>query len=168
MHEPLAAAENAALLLERFRSTGAPVIHVRNEAVHRGATFLVAGTEGTQFHPLVEPRAGEIVVTKHYPNSFRETNLQRVLEECSVEKLVVAGKMTHMCVSTTVRAAWDAGWSMTLVADACATRSLEYGGVEVGAEQVHLAHVAALERFARLSQTDSLLQEESASFGLPV
>ncbi len=115
---PEAAAERAAALLGAFRDRGLPVIHVRHESLEADAGFLAAGTEGAQLHPAVAPAGDEIVVVKHHPNAFLETDLEGHLAAGS--SLVVAGMMTSMCVDATVRAASDLGYSVTVAGDACA------------------------------------------------
>jgi len=146
-----AAAARAGQLLRSFRQRGRPVFHVQHLAARPEATFFLPGTTGAQIHPEVTPQGDEPVFQKHYPNSFRETGLLAALRERGIEKLLVAGMMTHMCVDTTVRAAFDLGISCTLAADACATRALEFGGVTVPAEQVQAAYLAALNTvFARV------------------
>ena len=109
-----------------------------------GATFFIPDTAGAEIHPLVAPAPGEAVVTKHFPNSFRETELLSLLRRQGVERLVIGGMMTHMCVDATVRAAFDFGFACTVIADACATRQLSYDGAEVPAPHVHAAFLAAL------------------------
>ena len=52
--------------------------------------------------------------------------------------------MSHMCIDTTVRAAFDLGYRCQVAADACATRDLEFGGRRVAADDVHAAYMAAL------------------------
>jgi nicotinamidase-related amidase len=50
----------------------------------------------------LEPLAGEKVFQKHFPNSFRETPLQETARKQDVDRLVIAGAMTQMCVDATV------------------------------------------------------------------
>src|SRR6476619_7473634 len=69
------AAENARRLLEHFRSTGRPTFHIQHTWEDPAAPFFVAGTTGAAIHDSVAPRAGEPVVVKHFPNSFRESTL---------------------------------------------------------------------------------------------
>ncbi|MNE78869.1 Streptothricin hydrolase [compost metagenome] len=88
--------------------------------------------------------AGEPVVLKNYPNSFRDTNLKALLEEGGVEEVVLVGAMSHMCIDATSRAAADLGYKTLVVHDACATRDLEFDGMTVPAAQVHAALMAAL------------------------
>ena len=138
------AAKKAAFVLGRFRAAKQPVVHVRHESVQPGATFFLPGTEGTEIHPLVAPLPGETVISKHDHNSFRHTGLMAVLQRCSATRLTMCGMMTHMCVDTGVRAAFDLGFDCRLVGDACATRDLEYDGRTVAAADVQAAYLAAL------------------------
>lgn len=139
-----AACAVAAGVLARYRAAGLPVVHIRHEAIRPGATFFLPGTKGAAFHPAVAPQKGEAVVLKHYPNSFRETNLLDVLRGLGVESLTVCGMMTNMCVDAGVRAAVDLGFSCRVVSDACAARDLAHGGVSVAAAEVNAAFLAAL------------------------
>ena len=142
-----AAAANASSVLVNYRKSKLPVIHVRHLSVRPGATFFIPGTRGADIHESVRPLAGETVVEKNFPNSFRGTGLQELLEKQGIKNLVVAGMMTHMCVDASVRHAADLGYKVTLLADACATRAQSYGGEKVPARQVHTAFLAALNGF---------------------
>jgi Amidases related to nicotinamidase len=138
------AAERAAFVLGRFRAARMPVVHVRHESVQPGATFFLPGTEGAEIHPLVAPLPGETVIGKHDHNSFRHTGLMAVLQRFTATRLTICGMMTHMCVDTGVRAAFDLGFPCRLVADACATRDLMHGGRVVPAADVQAAYMASL------------------------
>ncbi|WP_223749162.1 cysteine hydrolase family protein [Myxococcus sp. XM-1-1-1] len=153
-----AAATQARAALDHFRQHRLPVIHVRHISVQPGATFFLPNTPGSETHPLVAPRPDERVILKHYPNSFRETDLQKQLGALGIKHLVVTGMMTLMCVDTTVRAAADLGYSVTVLHDACAARALELNGVSVPAPQVHAAFLAALGMaYAKLEGTSDFL-----------
>jgi len=155
---PVEAARNAGRLLERARSLGRPVFHVRHLAAP-DAPFFRPGTEGSEIHEAVRPRAGEPVVEKRFPNAFRETDLLARLRQTGAERLVVAGMMTHMCVDATVRAAADLGFAVTLAADACATKALVFGEVSVPAAQVQAAFLAALaSAYAEVRPADQILE----------
>jgi nicotinamidase-related amidase len=138
------AGRKAAEVLSAFRSSGWPVVHVRHESVKPGASFFLPGTAGAEIHESVRPLPGEVVATKHTPNSFRETGLKERLESLAVGRLVIAGMMTHMCVDATTRAAFDFGFECTVLSDACATRDLTFDGRTVAAADVHTAFLAAL------------------------
>jgi nicotinamidase-related amidase len=153
-----AAAANAARLLAVFRARGLPAFHVRHLSVRPGATFFVPGTPGAEIHPSVAPRAGEPLVEKSFPNSFRGTDLEQRLRAASVDGLVIAGAMSHMCIDATARAAFDHGFKCTVVEDACATRALEFGGRSLPARDVHAAFMAALAApYAKITSTDACL-----------
>jgi nicotinamidase-related amidase len=152
-----AAGKNAANAINRFRERKLPIFHVRHLSVRPGATFFLPGTPGAEIHPSVVPAAGETVIEKNFPNSFRNTDLEKRLKESGVKNLVIAGMMTHMCVDASVRHAADLGYKVTLLGDACATRAQSYGGETVPARQVHAAFLAALNGFyAKVVQTHEL------------
>jgi len=100
----------------------------------------------------------EPVITKHFPNPFRETALLPRLRDARVGRLAVAGMMTHMCLAAGVRAAADLGFECMVAADACATRALAWSGVAVPAASVHAAFLAALDgAYARVMPVEALI-----------
>jgi nicotinamidase-related amidase len=131
-------------LLHIFRQKSLPVIHVQHISTRQGATFFLPDTKGVQIHESVAPIDGEIVFQKNFPNSFRETPLRDYLHRQQITQLVIAGMMTHMCIDTTTRAAADLGFQCLLAHDACAAKSLSFGGATVSAEHVQRAFLAAL------------------------
>jgi nicotinamidase-related amidase len=108
------------------------------------ATFMRPGTAGVEIHPLVAPAEGEAVLEKSEPNSFVGTSLESELRGNDVDDLVVVGMMTSMCVDSTVRAAAEMGFAVTVVHDACAAPDLEFAGEAVPGRSVHAAFIAAL------------------------
>lgn len=153
------AAAAAARLLDTFRKAGWPVFHIQHISVRPNATFFLPESPGVAIHPTVEPRAGEPVITKYYPNSFRETDLLEKLKSIGVKQLLVCGMMTSMCVDATVRAAFDLGFECTITSDACATRDLSFDGETIPASHVHGAFLAALGSvYATVRTTDAIIQ----------
>lgn len=151
------AAANACILLDRFRKSGTPVIHVRHISAQPGATFFLPGSPGAEFSPLLTPRTTETVIVKHYPNSFRDTPLMQTLKDAGIDTLTICGAMSHMCIDATTRAAFDLGFTCIVAADACATRDLEFSGTSIPAAQVHAAFMAALSRpYAHVTATASI------------
>ena len=138
------AVAEASRLLGAARAAGLPVFHVQHLSVRPGATFFVPGTPGVEIHGAVAPRAGEALVQKNFPNAFRATTLLEGLQAKGIKHLVVAGMMTHMCVDSSVRAAFDHGFKVTLAHDACATKDLARAGTTLPAASVHDAFIAAL------------------------
>lgn len=152
-----AALGNIERLLADARVKGSPVIHV----AHGGKTGgLFDLTLGGRFLDAAAPENGESIVHKSLPNSFAGTSLEELLRDLGIANLTLVGFMTHMCVSSTARAALDLGFTTSVVADATATRDLP--GVNqqavVPAGLVHDSALAALaDRFSVVTDADSLL-----------
>ncbi len=147
------ALDQVARLLERARAAGAPIIHIQHHGKPGGA-FDVEDERGW-FAPQAAPDGGERVVRKALPNAFADTVLQDALAETGRKQVILGGFMTHMCVSSTARAALDLGYRCTLVAGATATRDLPNpsGGV-VSADALQAASLSALaDRFAIVVET---------------
>ena len=134
---------DCARLLRRARDNGTPIIHIRHDA-GPGSPYDVNARIG-QISDEVSPRDGETLITKAYPSSFEKTNLDAELQKLSKKDLVIAGFMTHVCVNSTTRAAFNHGYRPTVVASATATRSLPnpIGGA-ISAQQMHDGALAAL------------------------
>ncbi|WPB79020.1 cysteine hydrolase family protein [Archangium violaceum] len=143
-----AAVAEAARVLELARRRGVPVVHVAHHGTP-GGPFDPQGP-GSAFISAVAPIDGETVVTKGLPNSFAGTNLHERLKAIGRPELIIAGFMTHMCVSATARAALDLGYRSTVVAAATATRDLPdpLGGVITAAELQRTELAALGDRFA--------------------
>lgn len=138
------AAGQAALLLTHARRNGWPVLHIRHEAASDTAPFFRPGTSGAEIAPVVAPEAREPVLVKHRPNSFLGTDLEALLRAEEVERVVIAGAMSQMCIDATARAARDLGFEVTVACDACAARQVTYDGKDVPAPDVHAAFMGAL------------------------
>ena len=143
-------------LLANARAAGAPVIHVAHKG-KAGGLFDRDGRGGAII-AAIEPVAGEVVVEKPLPNAFAQTTLDAELKKTGRTSLVIAGFMTHMCVSSTARAALDLGYKTTVASDASATRALPdpLGGV-ISADALHRAALAELgDRFAIITTVDHI------------
>jgi nicotinamidase-related amidase len=132
-----------AKLLQRARDAGATVIHIRHDA-GPGTPYDVRAPIG-EIADVVAPKSGETVITKSYPSSFQQTSLDAELNKRGVTDLVLAGFMTHMCVNSTARAAFNHGYRPTVVGSATATRALANptGGV-LSAQEVHNGALTSL------------------------
>lgn len=138
-----AALIEARRVLDQARALGRPVIHIQHDA-GRGTPYDVSAPIG-RIADIVAPLAGEIVITKNYPNSFVQTSLDDELKKLGVKQLVLAGFMTHMCINSTARGAFNLGYSPTVVASATATRDLPLpDGSSVPAATVQAASIATM------------------------
>lgn len=153
-----AALERLAALLAAARAAGTPVIHV----AHRGRPggLFDRAASGGAILPDAAPAPGEEVVEKGLPNAFAGTPLQELLAATGRRELLLAGFMTHMCVSSTARAALDLGWRVTVAADACASRALPdaLGGPAIPGAEIHRVALAELaDRFAIVAPVARIL-----------
>ncbi|MDB4583992.1 cysteine hydrolase [Draconibacterium sp.] len=139
-----AAADCCLQLLQAFRAEQQPVFHIQHLSTRPGASFFVPDTPGADIHHSLQPVAGEAHIIKHFPSAFRDTDLNELLQLSGIGELVICGAMSHMCIDTTVRAAFDLGYQCRVIADACATRDLEFNGRQVAASNVQAAFMAAL------------------------
>ncbi len=162
LEKSVQAAENTRRILEYFRNNHLPVIHIQHISTNDGAAFFLPGTDGAKINHLVLPREDEKVIVKHFPNSFRETDLLNYLQSKNIKNMVITGMMTDVCVESTTRAAFDFGFTNIIIGDATATGNRELNGEVIKAEEVQrsfLAGISALGNlYARVINTDELLK----------
>jgi nicotinamidase-related amidase len=136
------ALDQAAELLERARSAGIPIVHIQHDA-GEGSPYDIRGESG-QIVEQVAPRGDEPVIVKHFPDSFVQTDLDDRLKAGATQNLVLAGFMTHMCVNSTARGAFNLGYRPAVVAGATATRPLPGPSGVVSSEALQAASLAAI------------------------
>ncbi|MGW3204095.1 cysteine hydrolase family protein [Streptomyces sp. NPDC001135] len=127
-------------LLAAAREAGAPVIHVQDAGYG-------TSSEGGRIHPGVAPIEGEAVVVKSAPDAYRTTDLGELVEKTGRKNVILAGFMTNMCVLFTAQGAFLRGDRPTVVAGACATRSLstmKAAGTTLTAQQIHDGALATI------------------------
>jgi nicotinamidase-related amidase len=129
------------------------------------AAFFQAGSFGVALHPQLLISEQPCIICKQHPNSFDRTLLHAQLQQAQIQHLVITGMMTHMCVDSTTRAAYELGYHSTLISDATACKDLSYAQQHVSAAAVQTAYLAALGRFARLCSTDAWLAHEASQLG---
>ena len=139
-------ADAAADVLAKFRVARDVVIHIRHEALSDTAPFFRPNTEGAEIHPVVAPIPQELVILKHRPNSFHETDLHAQLQKQDVTHVTIIGAMSQMCIDATARAARDLGYEVTVIADACGAKSTSFGDVILTAPQVQAAFMSGLKQ----------------------
>ena len=137
-----AAIAEASQLLALARAQGAKVIHVINDG-GAGTPYDIRSEIG-QIHPDMAPIDAEPVVVKQVPNAFVGTTLAQEVDAVGRKSLVIAGFMTHMCVAFTTEGAFLRGNQATVVANACATRSLPSVAGAVPAAQLHQSALATI------------------------
>ncbi|MCI0768474.1 cysteine hydrolase family protein [Bacillus sp. TL12] len=159
LNKPLEAVQHAKQVLDSFRDKKRPIIHVQHISAKENATFFLPNTEGAEIHQKVKPLEKEYLIKKHFPNSFRDTNLLRILQKESIDTLVICGMMTHMCIDATVRAANDLEFRCIVIENACTTKDLEFQENTIPAQQVHQSFISALNNvYAEITTANDLTQ----------
>lgn len=128
-------------LLETWRETGRPIIHVQHMSCE-GESPLRPNQQGNEFKPETAPRAGEPVFQKEVNSAFIETNLETHLHDREIQSIVITGLTTNHCVSTTTRMAENLGFNPIVVTDA--TAAFEQEGVDGQKHSAATVHEVAL------------------------
>lgn len=130
-------------LLEMARALNVPIVHIQHDA-GVGSPYDVSAEIGAISNE-VAPKNGEDIIVKNYPNAFIATHLEAKLKALGIENVVLAGFMTHVCINSTARGAFNLGFKPTVVASACATRSLIGAqGKVIDAQTMHESALAAV------------------------
>jgi nicotinamidase-related amidase len=107
---------NIALLVGKARAEGAPIIWVQHSDEN-----LPKDSEGWEYVPELTREGSEPLIHKNYGDSFDATDLESVLAERQVGRLIVAGAQTDACIRSTLHGALVRGYDATLVSDAHTT-----------------------------------------------
>ena len=121
---------NINALVDKARSEDVPVVWVQHSD-----DDLPEGSDGWQYVDELQRRDDEPVVHKHYGDSFEETDLESILAERGVGRLVVTGAQTDACIRSTLHGALVRGYDTTLVEDAHTTEDMRQWGSPVAPEQ---------------------------------
>lgn len=148
---------SAGKLLARARDAGAAIFHIAHKG-RPGGMFDRSAERGA-IVPALTPLPGEPVIEKSLPNAFAGTDLETQLAAVGRKDVILAGLMTHMCISSTARAGLDLGYRITVDADSCATRDLPDGrGGAIAAATIHEVALAELsDRFAIIARGEDAL-----------
>jgi nicotinamidase-related amidase len=148
---------NALRLLQGARVAGVAVVSVRIAFPAEGVTVnapifaaaverraVVEGSWGAEFHERLAPAEDEPVVTHARVNAFYDSDLEPVLRDLGVDRLVVAGVATHSSVEHTARHASDLGYEVVVAADACASADPELHAAALRVVEPHVARLATV------------------------
>jgi nicotinamidase-related amidase len=152
------AASCARKVLDYYRGNELPVFFIQHIEDNPNGAFFVRNSNGAQIHQSVSPNTNEKIIVKHTPSSFLNTTLLEELQKQNITQLVFVGMMSHMCVDTTVRAAFNLGFINTVLEDACTTCDMDWKGQRIPAETVHNVFMGSLNGvFAKVISTNEFL-----------
>ncbi len=151
-------------LLHHWRENKWPVIHTQHCSKNPNSPLHVSHP-GNKFMEIVNPREGELVLTKDVNSAFIGTPLDSFLKSRGIKSLVIVGLVTNHCVSTTARISANLGYETFVVSDATAT--FDRKGVDgeiIPAEVMHKVALASLnEEFATILKAEQIINYEKTS-----
>src|SRR3990167_10366014 len=137
LEKSVEASTKAQIVLQAFREKKKPMIHAQHISTQPDASYFLPCTKGAEFYVSVQPLKNEMVIKKHYPNSFKDTPLLNYLIKNQINHLVICGMTTHLTIDATVRAAYDLGFGCTVLQDACIAHALNINQMSIPEEHVH-------------------------------
>lgn len=146
-------------LLQAWRTTRRPVIHVRHMSREPRSTYR-PGQPGNDFKPEVQPLTGERIIEKSTNSAFIGTALEAELRAANIHTLVIVGVITNNSVEATARMAGNLGFATYVAADATATFDrVDFDGKPHPAEEVHAMSLANLQHeYAEVVNTADILR----------
>ncbi|KYG29466.1 cysteine hydrolase family protein [Alkalihalobacillus trypoxylicola] len=150
---------NIARILKRWREKNQMIIYIKHQSDSPTSLFS-PNHDGFRIKKIVEPKKGDVVITKKVNSSFIGTELESFLHQNKIHSLVVTGLTTPHCVSTTVRMSSNLGFKTYLIEDATAAFGMtDHQNVYYDAETIHGLSIATLhQEFATILSTQSLLE----------
>ena len=139
--------ENILEVMDRAAKHGVPIAVVRHHQADPESPIFRKGSEMWQLHPEVESRPRDIVIDKHLPGSFTDTDLAGWLKQQGVDTVSIAGYMTHMCCDTTARQAFHRGYKVEFLNDATGTLAVENAAGKATAQELQNSILVAQQMF---------------------
>ncbi len=155
----LDAEKNIALMLDLFRKSGFPVIHVQH-CSNNSHSPLRPDQIGHAFKETNEPKEEELVVQKTETNAFVNTNLTDAILALHIDSIVITGFITNNSVEATARMSGNLGFNTIVISDATATfNKIGLHGEVYDSALVHAISLANLnEEYASIVSTQSLIE----------
>lgn len=116
-----------------------PIVMVQHSASRPDSATFRRESQAWELHPEVAGRSYDILIEKHLPGSFTNTQLETWLREHEIDSVVVSGYMTQMCCDTTARQAMHLGFGVEFLSDATGTLAFTNNAGKVSAEELHQA-----------------------------
>lgn len=135
---------NIISILTKWRTSDRKVAFTKHDSIEDGSPLKLSLESGQQLGGM-ETADGDIVVEKSVNSGFIGTSLELELRRAGIQRLLVVGYFTNVCVETTVRMAGNMGFDTYLVHDACATmNSIGHDGHDYDPDLVHNMAIAGL------------------------
>jgi nicotinamidase-related amidase len=102
--------QNIRTLIQKACSSNTPIFYVQ----HTDNRYLRQGSSFWEIHPQIKPEANDTVILKYHVDSFNNTNLHEQLKSLDIQRLVICGLQTELCVDTACRAAFSLGYKQNI------------------------------------------------------
>jgi nicotinamidase-related amidase len=122
-HNRDAVIANINSLVDKARTEDVAVVWVQHSD-----DDLQPDTDNWQYVPELVRQPSEPLVHKNYGDSFEGTDLESLLADRGVGRLIVTGAQTDACIRSTLHGAFVRGYDVTLVRDAHTTEDLSAYG----------------------------------------
>ncbi|MGX2946540.1 cysteine hydrolase family protein [Enterococcus alishanensis] len=157
LYQPYKALTKINQMEDYFIAQHLPIIYIQHIKLGKKADFFAANTDGVLFHPQLKINSTSLKIIKHFPDSFRQTNLRCLLKEFEIEQLVICGMMTHMCINATTKASTKRNFSPIVLSDATTTKDLFIEDKLVKAEDVHESYLTNLSKIATVQTVEEFI-----------
>ncbi|MEI7743311.1 MAG: isochorismatase family protein [Chloroflexota bacterium] len=151
--------DNIRNLVARARAGGVPVVWVADSDGDRRI-----GSDAWKIVPELDRGGDEALIDKRYGDAFEETNLEEVLADAGVGRLVVAGAQTDACIRSTIHGAFTRGYDVTLVGDAHTTEDYTEWGVPAPEVVISFTNIYWTDQAAP-GRTAAVVDTADVSFG---
>lgn len=142
---------NITRMISYARKQGIPLIYLQHNGPPNSP--LEKNTSGWDIHNEITPQKGDIVLQKHTPDSFHETDLMEHLEELEINHLILTGIQTEACIDTTCRVGFSLNYHVTLAIDSHST----FDKKEITAQQIINHHNEVLRWFSEINTVDEII-----------
>ena len=131
--------EHITQVMDAAEQAKIPIVMVQHSASRPDSATFRRESQAWELHPEVAGRSYDILIEKHLPGSFTDTQLETWLREHEIDSVVVSGYMTQMCCDTTARQAMHLGFGVEFLSDATGTLAFTNNAGKVSAEELHQA-----------------------------
>jgi nicotinamidase-related amidase len=120
--------ENVKQLIQYARKNNRPIIYVQHEGAVGGE--LERGSQGWTIYQEIAPIEGDVIVSKRYNSSFRQTTMKSELSQISAKKITICGMQTEHCIDATCKVAFEYGYDITIVKGTTTTFDNDFSSAE--------------------------------------
>jgi nicotinamidase-related amidase len=145
---------NISDLLSAARGSGVPVVFIQHDG--RPGEAEEPHTPGWEIYAGLSPGLDEPIIRKRFNSAFRKTDLHARLQSMGADTLVVTGIQTEYCVDTTVRVAFELGYSV--VVPEMANTTFDNGSVSAREIIQMVNHRIWADRFASVLPVEAVVR----------